>query len=188
MEKDLAAIWFQFGDKLKAFIVRKVQDDIVADDILQDVFIKLHANIDKLNDDTKIQPWIYQITRNAIVDHFRIIKKQNPALHYFFEDSEENSRDDVMPEAMGDMVKIMSDLPPENCEALCLTELEGMSRKAYAEKVGITYTAAKSRVQRSRKMLRDMLMRCCHYQFDKYGTVLEISPAKCCCCTSNHNP
>jgi len=82
----------------------------------------------------------------------------------------------------------MDDLPPENCEALCMTEIEGLSQIEYAQKVGISYAAAKSRVQRSRKMLRDMLMNCCHYQFDKYGTVLDITPNKscCCCCSDDH--
>jgi RNA polymerase sigma-70 factor, ECF subfamily len=76
---------------------------------------------------------------------------------------------------------MMDDLPPEYCEALCLTELEGLSQKEYAERIRIPYSSAKSRVQRSRKLLRDMLLKCCHYEFDKYGTVLSISK-NCCCC------
>ena len=77
---------------------------------------------------------------------------------------------------------MMNNLPPEYCEALCLTELEGLSQKDYAEKIGISYSGAKSRVQRARKILKDMLMNCCHYEFDKYGTVIGIHPVECCCC------
>ena len=57
-----------------------------------------------------------------------------------------------------------------------------MSQKAYAKKIGISYTAARARVQRARKALKDMLMNCCHYQFDKYGTVFDKYPTNCCCC------
>nr|NQU94206.1 RNA polymerase sigma factor SigZ [Bacteroidota bacterium] len=181
MEKNIEGLWLQFQDKLKAFILSKIPDESVVDDILQDVFIRIHTNIDKLNDDTKIQSWIYQITRNLIADHFRAINKEGRKLPYLFENVEASS-DDFMTEALQDMVKMMDDLPPEYCEAICLTELGGMSQKAYAEKIGLSYSGAKSRVQRARLMLKDNLMKCCHYQFDIYGTVIDIHPENCCCC------
>jgi RNA polymerase sigma-70 factor (ECF subfamily) len=87
-----------------------------------------------------------------------------------------------MSDALTDMVNTLEDLPPEYCEALCLTELGNLSQKEYAEKIGISYSGAKSRVQRARKMLKDLLMKCCHYEFDKYGTVIGIYPVNCCCC------
>jgi RNA polymerase sigma-70 factor (ECF subfamily) len=86
-----------------------------------------------------------------------------------------------MDTAVSDMIKFMNDLPADYCEALCLTELEGISQKEYALRKGISYSAAKSRVQRGRAMLKDLLLQCCHYSFDKYGTVIDIQP-NCCCC------
>ena len=185
MKNNTEELWEKFGNQLKAFIVSKVHNESIADDILQDVFIKIHANIDKLNDDTKIQSWIYQITRNLIVDYFRGIKKERGELSYPFH-NEEDSSDNFMSEALQDMIKMMDDLPPEYCEALCLTGVEGLSQKLYAEKKGISYSAAKARVQRARKKLKDMLMNCCHYQFDNYGTIIDIYPANCCCCNDEH--
>jgi len=182
MIKKTDEIWLQFGDKLKGFILSKVHDKTTADDILQEVFIKIHSKIDQLKDDTKIQSWIYQITRNLIVDYFRGVKKEYKKTQYQFENIDEETSENVMTEAIKDMVTMMEELSPKYCEALCLTELERMSQKAYAEKIGISYTAAKARVQRARKALKDMLMNCCHYQFDKYGTVLDIYPKNCCCC------
>ena len=88
-----------------------------------------------------------------------------------------------MDEAISDMVKMMDELPSEYCEALCMTEIDGMSQKDYAEKSGLSYSGAKSRVQRARSMLKDMLLDCCHYQFDKYGTVFHIESKCCRCCT-----
>lgn len=173
-------IWLKFENKLRAFTLSKVSDPAVADDILQELFLKIHDNIDKLNDETKIQSWIFQICRNLITDYFRV-KNKNENTPLPFTDAEPGN-DEVMTEALEDMVKMMDDLPAEYCEALCLTELGNLSQKAYAEKVGISYSGAKSRVQRARKMLKDMLMNCCHYEFDKYGTVISIHPVKCCCC------
>ncbi|PKP35729.1 MAG: RNA polymerase sigma factor SigZ [Bacteroidetes bacterium HGW-Bacteroidetes-17] len=184
MDKNIEALWLKFSDKLKGFILSKVHDEAMAEDILQEVFIKIHARIDQLNDDTKIQSWIYQITRNLITDYFRETKKEIHKTQSLYHEKEEVASENAMTEAIGDMINMMRNLPPEYCEALCLTELDGLSQKAYAEQLGLNYSAAKSRVQRARTMLKDMLMNCCHYQFDKYGTVLEISPANCCCCCS----
>ena len=185
---DIETIWLHLHDKLKAFIVRRIPDKAIAEDILQEVFIKIHLKINTLNDHTKLESWIYQIARNLINDHYRKKDIENLPETIIKEAEEENADHLIMEEAVNDMIKMMDDLPPENCEALCMTEIDGLSQIEYAQKVGISYTAAKSRVQRSRKMLRDMLMNCCHYQFDKYGTVLDITPNKscCCCCSDDH--
>jgi RNA polymerase sigma-70 factor, ECF subfamily len=175
-------IWLKFENKLRAFILSKVHDESVAADLLQEVFIRIHANIDKVNDRTKLQSWIFQICRNLIIDYFRSYQKEQKNRSLAFESEYEETSDDFMSETLEDMIKMMSDLPPEYCEAVCLIELEGMSQKAYADKIGISYSGAKSRVQRARKMLKDLLMNCCHYEFDKYGTVVGIYPANCCCC------
>ena len=159
----------------------KVYDKSVTDDIMQELFIKIHANIDRVKDDTKIQAWIYQICRNLIIDHFRNLDRAQKESLLSSPENEEESNE-FMTEALEDMVKMMDNLPREYCEALCLTELGKMNQKEYADKIGISYSGAKSRVQRARKMLKDMLMNCCHYEFDKYGTVINIYPADCCCC------
>lgn len=174
-------IWKKFGSRLMSFIRSKIRDEDEAKDIFQEVFLKIHTKIDMLNDETKIQSWLFQITRNQIIDYYRSHKANDNRVKLLSDLSEEEP-DDFMLEAVEDMIGMMDALPAEYCEALCSTEIAGMSQKAYAKKTGITYSCAKSRVQRARKMLKDMLMRCCHYQFDVYGTVIGIYPANCCCC------
>ncbi len=175
-------IWLKFENKLRAFTLSKVHDESVTDDLLQELFVKMHENIDKVKDQTKLQSWIYQICRNLIIDYFRSQNKIQRNKLPDFDAEEENINEEFISETLDDMIKMMSDLPPEYCEALCLTELGALSQKEYAEKIGISYSGAKSRVQRARKMLKDVLMKCCHYEFDKYGTVLGIYPVNCCCC------
>lgn len=175
-------IWLKFENQLRAFIMSKVHDESITSDILQELFIRIHANIGKLNDQTKIQSWIFQICRNLINDHFRSLEREQRPISAIEESEVEEINHDFMSETIEDMIKMMNNLPPEYCEALCLTELEGLSQKDYAEKIGISYSGAKSRVQRARKILKDMLMNCCHYEFDKYGTVIGIHPVECCCC------
>jgi len=183
MKVSLEEHWIALETKLKGFIQSKVHDEYIAEDILHDVFIKLHSRIDTLHDQSKFQPWIYQITRNAIIDYFRKINKDARISQYRFED-EQDSPNEFMEETLQDMVKMMDELPPEYCEVLCFTELGSMSLKEYAYNAGISYSGAKSRVQRARKKLKDLLMKCCHYQFDRYGTVIDIHPVNCCCCNN----
>jgi len=175
-------LWLKLENGLRAYIQSKVHDEFVAADLMQELFIRIHSNIDRLNDRSKIKPWIYQICRNLIIDYFRDRKKVQKGTLLAFEQEYEENAEDFMSETLDDMIKMMSDLPPEYCEALCLTELEGLSQREFAERIGLSYSGAKSRIQRARKMLKDLLMICCHYEFDKYGTVIGIYPANCCCC------
>jgi RNA polymerase sigma-70 factor, ECF subfamily len=175
-------IWLNLSANLKSFILSKISDKAAAEDILQEVFIRMHLRIDTLKDHTKLKPWLYQITRNLIADYYRDHKKENHLIYIESETDDNNADLKLMEKAIQDMIKMMDDLPAEYCEALCLTELEGLSQVVYAERIGIPYSSAKSRVQRSRKLLKEMLMKCCHYHFDKYGTVLSIAPNNCCCC------
>lgn len=181
-QMNVEQIWNNFNGKLRSFIQSKVKDSAVADDLLQEVFIKIHKQIGQLKDENKIQGWVYQVARNTVYDHFRKPGQKIELKAEQLDIIEEESDNSYMAETIEDMVKMMNNMPSEYCDVLCLTELGGMSHKTYAEKTGISHTAAKTRAYRARMMLKDMLMKCCHYQFDKYGTVFNIQPAGCCCC------
>jgi len=181
MPTDITPLWQSLSGKLRTFIISKVHDPALADDLLQEVFIRVHTRIDTLKDADKMQGWIYQIARNLIFDHFRKGKNE-VSITELSEPEAEESMSDEMAEALQDMAKMMDSMPPEYCDVLCKSELGGMSLKTYAGETGISYVLARTRAFRARKMLKDMLMKCCHYQFDVYGTVMEIQPAGCCCC------
>lgn len=180
IDHDIPGTWKTLNSDLRKFIFSRVRNDDDTDDIMQELYIKIHDNIGTLKDSVKIKSWIYKIAVNLITDHFRL--KERERSNYFRPELEQvkESRK-LMDIAVMDMIKFMDNLPEDYCEALCLTEIEGLSQKEYALKKGISYSAAKSRVQRARAMLRDLLMQCCHYSFDSYGTVIDIQP-RCCCC------
>ena len=174
-------IWIEFGKQLKSFIIKRVSDASFADDILQEVFIKIHSNVDTLKDEQKIKAWIYQITRNSIVDYYRRkrlnTKELDESLGYEAFAEEESEKE--IASGLKDMV---NELPSKYSEALNLTEFEGLKQKELAKKIGLSVSAAKNRVQRARQMIKDDLMRCCHFEFDRYGTIIDYHPITCCCC------
>jgi len=175
-------IWLKLSENLRAFIFSKIAERDIAEDILQELFLRIHLKIGTLKDQTKLKPWLYQIARNLIADHYRNKQNEKSAeqTDRIADDPDEDQS--IMITAVNDMIGMMDQLPSDYCEALCMTEIEGLSQAEYAKKAGIPYSSAKSRIQRSRKLLRDLLMKCCHYHFDKYGTVFSITPKHCCCC------
>jgi len=175
-------IWIRFNAQLKSFIFSKIKDNALADDLLQEVFIKIHRHIGQLKDENKLQAWVCQVARNTVLDYYRSQSRASDVKVDEIEVTEEETNNQFMNETIEDMLKMMDGMPSEYCDILCLTELGGMSHKEYAEKNGISHTAVKTRAFRARNLLKDMLMKCCHYQFDKYGTVVNIQPAGCCCC------
>ncbi len=175
-------VWSRFNGQLKKFIQRRVSDRDSADDIFQDVFVKIHSRIDTLKDDARIHGWVYRIARNAIVDHYRKRKIEFTAPDDLPE-AEASARNEPHEQLASEMREMVAELPEPYREALILTEFQGFTRKEMAGKLGLSVPGAKARVRRGRRMLRDMLLDCCHFEFDRYHTVIDYYPRCCPCCS-----
>lgn len=191
MKYSTEQIWEEFSSALRSFISRKVNNPSLTEDILQDVFVKIHSNIDSLKENTKIRSWIYQITRNTIIDYYRkqIIKLEDiDELSLEDEGATNDINNMIELEPMKSVVSglkgMIDDLPEKYSQALYLVEFEGLTQVELAQKLGISVSGAKSRVQRGRQLLKDSLMKCCHFELDRYGTIINIYPI-CCCCRRN---
>jgi RNA polymerase sigma-70 factor (ECF subfamily) len=165
-------IWKEYHDKLHGFILSRVNETSVADDILQDVFMRILSRIDTLKDCDKLQSWIYQITRNAIIDHYRGQKK-NLELPSMLIESEAEISDTVRKDINNCLMPMIESLPDPYRESIMLSEIKGKTQKEVAQKQGISVSGAKSRVQRGRAMIKDMMFGCCHFEFDKQGNVID---------------
>ncbi len=182
MKQKTEAIWTEFSDRLKSFITHRVSNQSDAEDILQEVFIKIHSRIDTLKDDTRIQGWIYQIARNTIIDYYRNkrVPPEGPA--EVIQEFDEFAEDSPAQEIASGLKGLVEKLPAKYAQALTLTEFQELTQKELSQKLGISISGVKSRVQRARTMVKDSLMRCCHFEFDRYGTIIDYHPITCCCC------
>jgi len=117
MEQKTNELWITFSDNLRRFILTKVKNEALADDLLQDTFIRIHSKIDSLRDETKVQAWVYQIARNMINDYYR---KLNPQWVGEVPETmdEELEPDAAMTETIRDMVQFMEELTAQDCQAL----------------------------------------------------------------------
>jgi RNA polymerase sigma-70 factor (ECF subfamily) len=165
-------VWQEYQSRLRTFIRNRISNDSATDDILQDVFLKMHAGLASLKDETKLKSWLYKIARNAIIDYFR---SQKPAVDIpeWFPQAETDPNEKITQE-LSNCLQPMIQLLPENYrEAVILSELKGLTQKEVAQIQGTSLSGAKSRVQRGRALLKNMLTDCCRLQFDHSGRLCD---------------
>ena len=178
-------VWEEFHTPLQQFIQRRVSDEHTAEDILQDVFLRIHQHMDALKDVRKLEGWIYQITRNAIIDAYRS-RRPETTLEAAEELDlpEELPDDDVVSELLPCVQTMVRNLPELDRQALVLTEYQGLTQKELAERLGLSFSGAKSRVQRAREKLKQQLLECCHFELDRRGHIIDYQQSCHCCETA----
>ncbi len=170
-------IWKDFSNVLRGFILGQVQDETITDDILQEVFIKIIDNIGKLKDKTKLRAWLYQITRNAIIDYYRDRKKEVSIPGMLENVTDEPVVEAQFSEELGPCIRALIErLPDKYKVAIELTEFEGLTQKEMGDRLGLSLAGAKSRAQRAREKLRQLLFECCTFEIDRRGNILEYQP------------
>ncbi|WP_196602398.1 RNA polymerase sigma factor SigZ [Pectinatus frisingensis] len=174
MDIDTKGIWEEFSIPLKQFIAKRVQNKYDAEDILQDIFCKIHDHIETLKDESKIHAWVYQITRNAIIDYYRTNKSVTAELTDLPDTvNTDFIGDDVSREVADCLKTILNHLPEKYREAIVLTEFENLTQRDLAQRLGLSLSGAKSRVQRARAKLKEILLGCCHLEFDRLGNITD---------------
>ena len=175
-------VWEAFHVPLQQFIRRRVPDETAAEDVLQEVFLKIHQQIETLRDVKKLESWVHQITRNAIIDSYRskrpMTSLESPEVLVL---SEALPDDDIVSELFPSVRAMVGNLPEQDRQALVLTEYQGLTQKELGERLGLSFSGAKSRVQRAREKLKQQLLDCCHFELDRRGHVIDYQP-RCQCC------
>jgi len=181
MKTSEVIIWTKTQQELKSFVYRRVRDKALAEDIVQDVFLKVHAKLGQLKDTEKVFGWIYQITRNAITDYYRS-KSKSISTRDLDWDSDHQLLNDCVANCLQEMLLT---LPEKYRQALELTELKNLSQTELALKLQISYSGAKSRVQRARQMLREKMDESYRIKMDSYGNVIVCENRVPCNCNQD---
>lgn len=165
--------WEEFSIPLRKFISKRISNQYDTEDILQEVFLKINSNIGALKDQQKLQAYIYRIARNTIIDFYR---KNNSRMEIELTEDLVNDTDEdssMNEEISGCLKPMINRLPEKYKQAIILTEYKNHTQKELSEQLGISISGAKSRVQRGRKMLKDMILDCCSLEFDKNGNIIN---------------
>jgi RNA polymerase sigma-70 factor (ECF subfamily) len=186
---DTQQIWTEFGDRLRAFITRRVASEADADDILQDVFLRIHRRAGTVERRERLVSWLFQVTRNAIVDYYRapVRRRELPAgaapdleaAGHHAQDGVEDS-DVASPAVRRELAAclgpMMEQLSPLYREAVRVVDLEGLPQQEAAARLGITVSGMKSRVQRGRQALKYLVDGCCQIDLDAGGRATDYQP------------
>ncbi len=185
MKDPVEQAWDQYRHRLKAFIRSRVEDDAAAEDLLQETFMRVHRHLCCQPDWDKPAGWFYQIARNLIIDHYRR-RRELVELSDTVPADPDLPEDDSEAELALSLKDMIDELPEPYRQALLLTDIQGLSQKQLAEQQALSLSGAKSRVQRARDKLRDLLLQCCHFEFDRRGGIIDYYE-HCCCCPPRAN-
>lgn len=174
-------IWNDFHKELKYFILKKVKDESTANDILQEVFLKIIDNADKITQAKSVQQYIYGIARNVTIDHFRKSTKKNGIENEYALISEEETKSLNATIADCCIKPFIKQLPDKYQVALIKSEFENISQKELAKQLDISYSGAKSRVQRGKEKLKELILACCNFPSDSYGNLSDTEGKNCGC-------
>lgn len=182
-------IWQDFGAQLRRFVHRRVLDPDRADDVLAEIMLRIHRSVNRVEDGEHLVRWVYRITRNAIIDEYRRAAREQARrapLPDLEPEPADPAPDDEQVEVLGELASCMRpllrELSPEQRRAVELVELDGLSQAGAAEREGVSVSGMKSRVQRGRHRLAELLGRCCELVLDGRGVPMDYTRPPGCQC------
>lgn len=160
--------WLTHKQQLRGYIVKRMQDKSAVDDVMQDVFVKAYSNLHSVKSPESLSAWLYRIAANAIADHYRA-SRPSDSLTDDLPSPEPESTD--ITELASCLNPFIAQLPETYRLPIVLSEIEGLTQKEVALRLGLSLSGAKSRVQRGREKLRQRLNECCQIELGRCGIV-----------------
>ncbi|MEH6474564.1 MAG: RNA polymerase sigma factor SigZ [Sneathiella sp.] len=170
---DKSQVWLDYRANLKSFLHSRVSNPADVEDLLQEIFIKAFDNLHTVRSSSNVKAWLFQITNNAIMDHYRHQKKPrtvHPEDLWYVQDDP-----DLQQEMSACIAPFIDALPKKSAQLLRQVDLKGVSQKEMAETTGVDYSTLKSQVQKSRRELRDLFENCCSFSFGKNGEIINYA-------------
>jgi RNA polymerase sigma-70 factor (ECF subfamily) len=188
---DLDALLRSFQGPLRDFVARRVASPAEADDLLQEILLRIAENPDGLRQVGHVRAWVHRIARNVVVDHYRA-RGRSPVPVAEVPDAEDAASDepgttsDNRRALAGCLSPLVERLGESYREAIRLTEIEGLTQAQAAKRAGLSLSGMKSRVQRGREQLRDLVLACCEVDLDRRRGIARFeSRAAGCGCRSS---
>jgi RNA polymerase sigma-70 factor (ECF subfamily) len=166
-EKALEIIINRHKQRIFSFILSKVMDREIAEDIFQDTFIKVIKTLKRgaYNEEGKFLPWVMRIAHNLIIDHFRRNKriptfKNTDEFDIFsvISDNVLNAEGEIIKsQILNDVRSIINELPEDQKEVLLMRMYKDMSFKEIAENTDVSINTALGRMRYALINLRKLI-------------------------------
>ncbi len=161
--------------RLFFFINSKVHNKEDTKDILQEVFIKIHKNINKLDSHERLTSWIFTITRNTIIDFYRKNSKSQDEVEFDDEFMFKEIQTDTINELSKCIEPIINSLSPKYSQVLYLSEIKEFTQKEIARELNLSLSSVKNIIFRGKKQIKEKLFQCCSYEYDSFGSIVDFN-------------
>jgi RNA polymerase sigma factor (sigma-70 family) len=174
---EIAQVLVENHRRFLSFLDRRVPSREIAEDILQDAFVRGITKAPPIRDTESIVAWFYRVLRNAIVDHYRRAGAEQRAYAQVLAETEDSitpSDSELFETVCACVSDLVGTLKPEYATSIRRVDLEGASVKAFAAEQGITPNNAAVRLHRAHQALRKQVTESC-------GTCAEHGCYRCEC-------
>jgi RNA polymerase sigma-70 factor (ECF subfamily) len=183
---DTSLMWAEFAGRLRAFVARRVPAGIEPDDVVQDVFVRVVRHLPSLRDTERIEAWLFQIARNALRDAMRVRQRRDMRTDPLDVDLPAEADSENVRAAEVELAPCLMPMVARLAEpyrsAIELTSVQGLTQTEAAKRAGVSISGMKSRVQRARDQLKQMLMQCCEVYIDRRRGVADYHPRESAAC------
>ena len=143
------------------------------DDLLQDLFLKALRQGERFCAINNARAWLCEVARNTLADHLRVARNMVELPDDLAAPTDETDTVDTLTACLP---RVLSELSAQDREAITLCDLQGMRQAEFAKAIGLSLSAAKSRLQRARVRLRAQMSVVCQVQLDDSGRVSDFVP------------
>jgi RNA polymerase sigma-70 factor (ECF subfamily) len=169
---DVPALWQEHKNELRNFILKRVKDQDLTNDILQDVLMKVYNFCISKSGVRNIRSWLFQIAQNTITDHYRNQSKFTNLDN--LTEIEYEDQNLAFSEATNYILPMLEFLPKEYAVPLKFSDIDNMKQADIAQKLNLSLSATKSRIRRARQLLNAEFITCCHFKTDKQGNLISF--------------
>jgi RNA polymerase sigma-70 factor, ECF subfamily len=180
MKAKTEELWHKYGAEVRRFVRGKLGNRFESDDVMQDIFLKVHEQVHNVNDGDKMKQWLFAVARNAVNDHFRRNNRKTLPLREL--PAEEAHEPGMFSRFRNCLADFLRDLTPESRTALIAADIKRVDQLKLAKELNVNYSTLKSRVQRARQALRKKITDCCSIVHDRYGAIVDFQPGRSCAC------
>lgn len=180
-------LWAEFVAPVRAFVRRRAPAGVDVEDVVQEIFLRVLRHLPATETVERLDAWIFRIARTALIDAQRAHRRHVGRSTDVEPDAMASGGDDhddlaAVRELAPCLTPFVARLDEPYRSALELTSLQGMTQQEAAQQAGISISGMKSRVQRARIKLREMMLRCCELDLDAHGMITDYlvrDPAAC---------
>ncbi len=176
-------MWREVMVQLRTFVRRRIADPERAEDIVGDILLRIHQTLGSVDDRERLTHWVSRVARNAVIDEYRRAGRRREQLMPATEDAAiaaDGESVTVRDELAGCLRPLLAGLPPEQRRAVEMVDLDGMPQADAAGREDVSVSGMKSRVQRGRRRLAELLGQCCALTLDARGLPMDYAPSPGC--------